>query len=214
MRKIFLDFLTIVGVLLFVTMVTAAPFSHGEVVDQVSSIVVPAEGQADLLEAQTSIDVPANMTMPDTELRIPLVFTYPYSGSQLRRGDTIQVAVAQNVYYGDTLLFKKGTEAYLDIKSAKGNRVYGRGGKIQIESGEVTDAFGRVHTLNLTSRTKGGSMLGPKIMPVLAYFYPPMALFSFYGLRKGDDAMIPAGKVLFATLSAPDNNTNVSLVKK
>ena len=140
------------------------------------------------------------LTIP-TDLSIPLVFKYPVTSSQISTGDNIQIAVNDDVYVDKTLIFKKGTEGVVFVDSSKKGRSWGRGGKIEITSGRITDVFGNEHSVKLSARAKGDSKSSGKILPIvsLVILWP----LAFFGFKDGDDAVIPAGKLIYAFTTAP-----------
>jgi hypothetical protein len=67
---------------------------------------------------------------PETgPVTIPIMFKHPFTSSQLKSGDAVIVAVAQDTYDGETLLFKKGTEGFVFIDKARRGKIMGLAAK-------------------------------------------------------------------------------------
>lgn len=134
-------------------------------------------------------------------LSIPVIFKYPVTSNQIKAGDVIQIAVNEDVYIDKTLIFKKSTDGVVFIESSKNGRSWGRGGKIEITSGRITDVFGNEHTVKISTQAQGDSKASGKILPIvsLVVFWP----LAFFGFKKGDEAVIPAGKLVYAFTTSP-----------
>jgi len=134
-------------------------------------------------------------------LSIPVIFKYPVTSSQISTGDVIPISINEDVFVEKTLVFKKGTDGVIFIDAAKKGRSWGRGGKIEITNGKLTDAFGNEHVVKISTQAHGDSAASGKILPVVGVlvFWP----LAFFGFKKGDDAVIPAGKIVYAFTTEP-----------
>lgn len=148
----------------------------------------------------TSYSAENELTVP-TDLSIPVIFKYPVTSNQIAAGDTIQVTINEDVYVDKTLVFKKGTDSVVFVDSSKKGRGWGRGGKIDISSGRITDVFGNGHSVKLSARAQGDSKASGKILPIvsLVVLWP----LAFVGFKKGEEAVIPAGKLVYAFITSP-----------
>ena len=140
------------------------------------------------------------LTIPSL-LSVPVIFKYPVTSNQIKAGDIIPIAVNEDVYIDQTLIFKKGTDGVAFIESSKNGRSWGRGGKIEISSGRINDMFGNEHTVKISTQAQGDSKASGKILPIvsLVVFWP----LAFFGFKKGDEAVIPAGKLVYAFTTSP-----------
>lgn len=131
-----------------------------------------------------------------SDLSIPVSFAEPVTSNKVSSGDSIPVVINKDIYIGDVLVFKRGTDGVVYIDSSKKSGRWGSAGKIKITSGKLTDAFGNQHNVKISEKEKGDGKPSAKILPVIgAVVFLPLVLF---GLRKGDQAVIPAGKIVYA----------------
>jgi hypothetical protein len=141
------------------------------------------------------------ITIPST-VAIPVVFKYPVTSDQLRTGDIVPIGLNEDVYIDNILVFKKGTDGALFVDKAKGNGAFGRGGSINISGGKITDVFGNEHTIKVSGNSKGDGSAAGVVLPILSLaILWPLAFFAF---KKGKDAVIPAGKLLYAYTTSPE----------
>ena len=129
-------------------------------------------------------------------LSIPVSFQEPITSNNIASGDVITVVINKDIYVEDILVFKRGTDGVVFIDSSKKGGRWGSAGKIKITSGKLTDVFGTQHSVTISEREKGDSKPSAKILPAIgAVVFWPLLLV---GLRKGDQAVIPAGKIVYA----------------
>ena len=121
---------------------------------------------------------------------IPLEFKYPVYGNSIKKGDLVRVAIAENVRIENALVFKKGDLGTLLVEKSKHSKAFGRGGKLQIQTGSVKDVFG----VQLTARYKGDSKASGIILPIISILI--LWPLVFFALRKGKEAVIPAGAIV------------------
>ena len=179
--------------------------------------------------AQASINMNnRNQLVIPPGLKIPITFKYPIDSHQLKQGNAVKFEVIDNVYVGNTLLFSMDTAGVAYIKSARKSKMFGRGGKIEISSGELTDVFGNKHTLTFSEIAKGKNESSAIILPIVAagasYFIFPLAALASWGLtstapfvaaslitvppaltvfKKGEEAQLSSVKVIFANQVSP-----------
>lgn len=131
-----------------------------------------------------------------SDLAIPVSFSEPVTSNKISSGDSIPVVINKDIYVKDILAFKRGTDGVVYIDSSKKGGRWGSAGKIKITRGKLTDAFGTQHDVKISEKEKGDGKPSAKILPVIgAVVFLPLVLF---GLRKGDQAVIPAGKIIYA----------------
>jgi hypothetical protein len=129
-------------------------------------------------------------------LSIPVSFAEPVNSNEIASGDVIPVVINKDIYVEDTLVFKRGTDGVVFIDSRKKGGRWGSAGKIKITKGKLTDVFGTQHDVKISENEKGDGKPSAKILPAIgAVVFWPLLLV---GLRKGDQAVIPAGRIVYA----------------
>jgi hypothetical protein len=131
-----------------------------------------------------------------SDLSIPISFAEPVTSNKIASGDSIPVIINKDIYVEETLVFKRGTDGVVFVDSSKKSGRWGSAGKIKITSGKLTDVFGTQHDVKISEKEKGDGKPSAKILPVvgLVVFWPLI----LFGLKKGDQAVIPAGKIAYA----------------
>ncbi len=136
-----------------------------------------------------------------SQLAIQVVFAQPVTSKQIKAGDNIPVTINQDVEVEDTLVFKRGAQGVVFVDSSKTGRSFGRGGSIEITSGKLTDVYGNEHYVKISEHAQGVDKSTGKILPAVSLVVAwPLALFGF---KKGEEAMIPAGKMVYAYTTVP-----------
>jgi len=161
---------------------------------------------------------PAHQVSVPANLVVPVRFRYKVEGDELEAGDGIALEIVENIYVGNSLVFRQGDGGTAKVSSIKKSGIFGRGGSIEINSGDITDIYGRRHLISLTSSTKGSGTLGPVVLTLLtsgiAVAAVPELLFdSFestlfgaglalapvhFAMKKGKEAKVSNGKVMYA----------------
>lgn len=148
-----------------------------------------------LLTPLASLGESDKLKVPSS-LSIPISFAEPVTSNKVASGDSIPVVINKDIYVEDTLVFKRGTDGVVFIDSRKKGGRWGSAGKIKITKGKLTDVFGTQHDVKISEREKGDGKPSAKILPAvgLVVFWPLL----LFGLRKGEQAVIPAGKIIYA----------------
>jgi|GEM_PF-2541160 len=131
-----------------------------------------------------------------SNLSIPISFAEPVTSNKISSGDALPVVVNKDIYVEETLVFKRGTDGVVFVDSSKKGGRWGSAGKIKITNGKLTDVFGTQHDVKISEKEKGDGKPSAKILPAvgLVVFWPLI----LFGLKKGDQAVIPAGKIVYA----------------
>ena len=141
-----------------------------------------------------------NITIPSFT-SIPIIFKYPLAGNSLKNGDPIGVQVNDDVLVNNTLIFKKGQDATLFVDKSKHAGAWGRGGKIEIQTGSVRDVYGNDYIINATKQVGADSKPSAIIFPIVSLVICwPLA---FLALRHGDEATIAPGTIINGLTSSP-----------
>ena len=163
--------------------------------------------------AQERVSIPSNLV-------VPVRFRYQVHGDDLEAGDGLSLEVVDNVYVGNSLVFRQGGGGVARVSAVKRAGFLGRGGNIEINSGELTDIYGTKHLISLTSNTKGKGSLGPVVLTLLssglAVALVPDLLFDnvestlfgaglalapiHFAMKHGKEAKVSDGKVMFARI--------------
>lgn len=164
--------------------------------------------EADESKIPIASSAEADKVMIPSLLAIPVIFQEPVTSNEIALDDIIPVVINEDIYVSDTLVFKKGTDGVVFIESRKKSNRWGSTGKIKIIKGKLTDVFGVQHDVKISENEKGDTKPSAKILPVvgLVVFWPLRLL----GLKKGEQGIIPAGKVVYA-LTTADSITTDSL---
>lgn len=163
------------------------------------------------------------------ESTIPILFKYPITSDQVKNNGLIKFAVADNVYVNEILLFRKDHEGIAHIKSFRNSMILGRGGRIEIKSGEVVDVYGNKHTLRFSEIIKGKNKNSAILLPLVVagaaanVIIPAAAILtwgtgslvplvgasavtagaSLTAFRKGEEAQLSSTKVIYAKHISP-----------
>jgi hypothetical protein len=158
--------------------------------------VIPASVMVQQSPANPEIK---NITIPSFT-NIPIIFKYPLAGNSLKNGDPIGVQVNDDVYVNNTLIFKKGQDATLFVDKSKHAGAWGRGGKIEIQTGSVRDAYGNDYIINATKHVGADSKPSAIILPIVSLVICwPLVFLAF---RHGDEATITPGTIITGLTSS------------
>jgi hypothetical protein len=156
------------------------------------------------------------------EFVIPVRFLEDVDGSGIEDGNAIPLEITEDTYVNGKLLFKQGGAGYAEVSSIKHAGFLGRGGKITIRTGRLIDINGKSHNITLSAKANGDERLsavsGTFIASGLGYEIAKEGLISgsasgilvglgvgfipvAFFLRKGNEARLSSGKIMFARLS-------------
>ena len=128
------------------------------------------------------IEVPSNTIIP-----INVVKTE--NSKTVVPGTSIEARIAEDVLINNTLIFKSGDRALLNILSAKKAGFVGIPGEMIISGGKVYDVNGVEHRVDFNQQLTGEEKTWPKVCLGCGVFIilAPLALFGFV---KGGQATI------------------------
>ena len=110
-------------------------------------------------------------------------------------GGSINAEIAEDVYINNTLVFKEGDKAFLNVLSAKKAGFVGIPGEMVISGGKVYDTKGVAHRIDYNTQIVGEEKTWPKVMVGCGVFIilAPLALFGFV---KGGQAEIMPTQII------------------
>jgi hypothetical protein len=168
----------------------------------------------------TILNLPTNANNDNlSELVIPIRFKYDIDTEGLEQGNAIPLEITQDVYINGKKLFNENGSGYATIDEFKKAGFFGRGGKIKITQGQLTDINGKSHKVILNANSKGdykiSSPAGALTSAGLAYEIAEAGIYSAtatgailgvgvilipvaYLFRKGSEAKLASGKIMFA----------------
>jgi sulfite reductase beta subunit-like hemoprotein len=170
----------------------------------------------------TQAIAPAVQAESRTDLVIPVRFVEDTDGSGIEDGNAIPLEITQDIYVDGKLPFKQGGAGYAEIADIKHASFLGRGGKITIRTGRLIDIKRQSHDITLSANASGdqrlsavsGTLIGSSLGYELAREgiltgTATGALFAVgvgiipiaYFMRKGQEARLSCGKIMFARLS-------------
>lgn len=92
----------------------------------------------------------------------------------------INASIQNDVIINDTVVFRAGDKATLNIGEIDKARCWGKPGHLLIVNGYAYDAHGQKHKVILTKRYTGEEKTWPKVMGGISIFFLfPLALFGF-----------------------------------
>lgn len=128
------------------------------------------------------VKVPANLS-------VPINVSQKYTSKTVVAGGFIDAQIAEDVYVNDTLVFRKGDKAALNILSVKKAGFVGIPGEMVVSGGKVFDTNGDEHRIDFNQQLTGDEKTWPKVCLACGIFIilAPIALFGFV---KGGQAEI------------------------
>lgn len=173
----------------------------------VRSVIMAAPVKAETIASNTIVEP------------IPVRFQYDISTKDINEGEALPLEVVNDVYINGQKLFAQGNAGYAYIDELKHGRMLGRGGQLSISRGQLVDVNGKTHQVILSTSSKGNLRLSSASGALLMGATATDAIINSsstvgtllgvglgvgalgYLLRKGDEATISRGKVMFAHLS-------------
>lgn len=150
---------------------------------------------------------------------IPVKFAQNVTTKGLENGTGIAIEIVHDIFDADNnKVFAQGGTGYVHVENLKKSRFLGRGAKLDINRGVLIDMQGRSHNIALSANAQGdiklSSAAGTLIGGATAFeslanissatgaiFGVGLTLIPIaYFLRKGNEATLPKGMVLFATV--------------
>lgn len=140
------------------------------------------------------INVPANTNVTISVSQIQTSKTVASGGS-------IEAKIVDDVVIDDTLIFKKGDRAVLNVLSAKKAKFVGIPGEMVISGGKVFDVLGNEHRFDFNQQITGEEKTWPKVCLGCGLFIilAPIALFGF--VKGGQAEIVPTANLDVRTVS-------------
>lgn len=114
--------------------------------------------------------------------------------------DIINTTIQNDVIIHNTVVFRAGDKATLNIGEIDKARCWGKPGQLLIVNGYAYDAHGQKHKVILTKRYTGEEKTWPKVMGGISIFFLfPLALFGFV---HGGQAIVSSGTELEVNLAS------------
>lgn len=135
-----------------------------------------------------------------TATKIPLTFNKLTTSKTAEAGQKIEAMVAEDVKINDTIVFKKGGRAYLNLSESKKAGMLGNPGKLIVMNGQAYDANEEPRSIEFYQTFVGEEKTYPKVLlGVSVFLLFPLALFA---LVKGGQAQIKTGEIFEVTPKA------------
>lgn len=133
---------------------------------------------------------------------VELITSNPISAETVRSGDPIQVYANDDVVINGKTVIEEGQKAVITVEKAKKPGVWGRGGYLYLSSGSIKPVGSdKPIPLTLAERYEGRDRASGIALPILSLLILwPLVFMAF---RKGEAAVIPAGKVINAFTVSP-----------
>ena len=119
---------------------------------------------------------------------IPISINQKITSKSIASGGLIQAKIEEDVTVNDTLVFKKGDSASINVMSVEKAGFLGKPGELVLYGGKVYDINGKAHSHEFSRQINGTEKTWPKVcLGVSIFFLWPLALFGFV---KGGQAEI------------------------
>jgi len=170
----------------------------------------------------TQVTAPAVKAESKADWAIPVRFIEDVNTRELEEGNAIPLEITQDIYINGKLLFKQGGAGYAEIAEFRRAGFLGRGGKLIIRSGIITDIKGQNHKISLSANSNGDYRISAISATLgtagLAYEIAKLGFTSnetsgflialgagivplAFLFRRGNEAKLSSGKIMFARLS-------------
>lgn len=119
---------------------------------------------------------------------IPISINQKITSKSVASGASIKAKIEEDVMVNNTLVFKKGDSASINVMSAEKAGFIGKPGELVLYGGKVYDVNGKPHSHEFSRQINGTEKTWPKVcLGVSIFFLWPLALFGFV---KGGQAEI------------------------
>lgn len=133
------------------------------------------------IPAYAATKVPAGTT-------IPISINQKITSKSVASGASIKAKIDEDIIINNTLVFKKGDSASINVMSAEKAGFLGKPGELVLYGGKVYDVNGKPHSHEFSRQINGTEKTWPKVcLGVSIFFLWPLALFGFV---KGGQAEI------------------------
>jgi len=133
------------------------------------------------IPAYAATKVPAGTT-------IPISINQKITSKNVASGASIKAKIDEDIIINNTLVFKKGDSASINVMSAEKAGFIGKPGELVLYGGKVYDVNGKPHSHEFSRQINGTEKTWPKVcLGVSIFLLWPLALFAFV---KGGQAEI------------------------
>lgn len=138
-------------------------------------------------------------------VRVPITVTSEITSKNVEAGQKINAVIDEDVKIKNVVVFKKGSNATLNISDVKKAGFIGNAGEMYLVNGEVVDASGNKRPIEYNQKIVGEEKTYPKVLLTTSIFFLfPLALFGFV---KGGQAKLSPGKVIDVSIRNDFNYT-------
>jgi len=119
---------------------------------------------------------------------VPISVNQKTTSKNVASGGTIGAKIEDDVKIGETVVFKKGDSASINVMTAEKAGFLGNPGEMVLYGGKVYDVQGKAHSYEFNRQIVGKEKTWPKVcLGVSIFLLWPLALFAFV---KGGQAEI------------------------
>lgn len=125
------------------------------------------------IPAFAATKVPAGTT-------IPISINHKITSKSVASGASIKAKIDEDIIINNTLVFKKGDSASINVMSAEKAGFIGKPGELVLYGGKVYDVNGKPHSHEFSRQINGTEKTWPKVcLGVSIFLLWPLALFAF-----------------------------------
>lgn len=137
---------------------------------------------------------------------VELETAYTFDSQLTRKGDAVSFRVVNPVVVDGQVVVERGAVATAVVTKAERGGHFGRAGRIAWMLKEVTAADGSRIPVQFSGRTVGdskGAKVATQMVVMGALLWPIAPVVLFHGFKRGENAVVPEGKRVDATVFAP-----------
>ena len=125
------------------------------------------------IPAYAATKVPAGTT-------IPISINQKITSKNVASGASIKAKIDEDIIINNTLVFKKGDSASINVMSAEKAGFLGKPGELVLYGGKIYDVNGKPHSHEFSRQINGTEKTWPKVcLGVSIFLLWPLALFAF-----------------------------------
>ena len=125
------------------------------------------------IPAYAATKVPAGTT-------IPISINQKITSKSVASGASIKAKIDEDIIINNTLVFKKGDSASINVMSAEKAGFLGKPGELVLYGGKIYDVNGKPHSHEFSRQINGTEKTWPKVcLGVSIFLLWPLALFAF-----------------------------------
>lgn len=137
---------------------------------------------------------------------VELETAYSFDSQLTRKGDAVSFRVVNPVIVDGQVVVERGAVATAIVTKAERGGHFGRAGRIAWMLKEVTAADGSRIPVQFSGRTVGdskGAKVATQMVVMGALLWPIAPVVLFHGFKRGENAVVPEGKRVDASVFAP-----------